>query len=256
MRVSPYIGVSGFMSANEVRAVLAVFPDCGRQLMVGVLASSKTVFGAGNSKPRRYPKPDDIASIFIDDPRCLNLVHYGADDDHDLMSILDGVMNIGGTTCHGVQVNVAWPNPKALRLFRYHNQAARIVLQIGPKCLQSWENAYEASERLASYKDVITDVLIDTSGGRGIGLDTAVLNVRWFIEACYKHLPRIGVGIAGALCAANLQHGTVAYELLSYYGMLSTDAEGKIRDDADQGGNLSIDKTAAYSRSVARLVPK
>ena len=36
-----YIGVSGFVSRAEVVSALDAFPDCRRQLMVGVLASEK-----------------------------------------------------------------------------------------------------------------------------------------------------------------------------------------------------------------------
>jgi hypothetical protein len=113
-----YIGVSGFMSSDEVRAALTVFPHHGPQLMVGVLASYKTLFGPSNSKPRRYPRPEAIDWIFLDDPRCLNLVHYGADSSEGLGLALRKAMVCGGPRCHGVQINVAWPALDELRYFR------------------------------------------------------------------------------------------------------------------------------------------
>lgn len=52
----PYIGITGFMSRDEVEEVLTVFPENStRKLMVGVLASEKTLHGPTNKWPNRYP---------------------------------------------------------------------------------------------------------------------------------------------------------------------------------------------------------
>jgi hypothetical protein len=51
--LEPYIGVTGFMSALEVEAVLAAVPsDKKYVLMAGVLASNKTLAGGSGKMAR------------------------------------------------------------------------------------------------------------------------------------------------------------------------------------------------------------
>lgn len=77
----PYIGVTGFMTRVEVRAVLETVPAGSKyRLMVGVLMSSKTLRGEQNKWPGRYPKRETVPKIFVDDPRTFNLVHYATDN--------------------------------------------------------------------------------------------------------------------------------------------------------------------------------
>ncbi|MDP3953950.1 MAG: hypothetical protein Q8Q06_00855 [bacterium] len=77
--MSPYIGITGFMSGDEVSFVLESFPNNSeRKLMVGVLASGKTIKGIPNDFLNRYPKPENMGNIFKIDKRCLNFVHLNS----------------------------------------------------------------------------------------------------------------------------------------------------------------------------------
>ena len=90
-KVGPYVGVTGFMSRTEVSEALAMVPQGStRRLMVGVLASSKTLAGQHNKWPGRYPKREAIASILTNDARALNLVHYSTDRPETLFTQLVG----------------------------------------------------------------------------------------------------------------------------------------------------------------------
>ncbi len=271
MKPESYIGVSGFMSADEVRAALAHHTS-SRRLMVGILASSKTLCGHPNRYPRRYPKPDQAGAIFVDDPRCLNLVHVapGEVPSHEQVSDGDGgwatvkmgtgripfavdlwrAMLLGGPLCHGVQVNKCWPGPSDvldIRLFRDRYPCARVVLQIGPRAMSMGVPSHSGG--LCLYQGAITDVLIDASAGRGVGLDPA-LAASW-IQRVRERLPDVGIGIAGGLSAETLRDHE---PLLRMSPGLSIDAEGQLRDDADGGGNLDLDKVAAYLRVAGDML--
>src|SRR3989344_2763546 len=85
MKRAPYIGVTGFMTPQEVRAGLRGFgASSGRKLMVGVLASSETLAGRTGKWRRRYPKIERIHEIFQAHPSALNLIHYSTDKPNTL----------------------------------------------------------------------------------------------------------------------------------------------------------------------------
>lgn len=244
-----YIGVSGLTSRAEGLAALAAFPSGGRQLMVGVLASEKTLAGQKNRYFRRYPRVESIAGIFTDDPRCLNLVHYGADapPDGDMLARL---FELAGPLCHGFQFNGAWPY--AYDLERLHERAARcgrtlrVVLQVRvPNRLGTATVAWPSP---AHYAGLFSDVLLDASGGEGRAFDYAYAET--WVEECRSRLgDKIGIGVAGGLCAETL--ATVAPLLADG---ISCDAEGRLRDGADGGGRLDLERVKAYLESVAKAV--
>ncbi len=62
MKKKPYVGVTGFMSSQEVIDTMKNinFKKAERLLMVGVLASSKTIRGGANKWPNRYPPLGEI----------------------------------------------------------------------------------------------------------------------------------------------------------------------------------------------------
>jgi len=240
--MTAYVGVSGFMRQDEVRGALAAFPDCGRSLMVGVLVSAKTLGGERNKYPNRYPLVDDIAGIFVDDPRCLNLIHYSSDvapDGGTLLRLLD----LGGPHCHGFQFNGAWPRiwdlDRLLVAAESANRGLRIVLQ-----------ARRGTDGFLlppadHYDDAATDILLDASGGRGLPLDVAAAR-----EGLSELLDwdGIGLGVAGGLCAETV--GALA-PLMAEYPGLSIDAEGRLRTAED---DLDMDKVRAYLRASADVI--
>jgi len=240
--MTAYVGVSGFMLQDEVREALAAFPDCGRSLMVGVLVSAKTLGGERNKYPRRYPLVEDIAGIFVDDPRCLNLIHYSSDvapDGGTLLRLLD----LGGPHCHGFQFNGAWPRIWHLdRLFAATEPADRhlhIVLQARREA-----DGFSLPPE-DEYCDSATDVLLDASGGRGLPLDVAAAR-----EGLLELLDwdGLGYGVAGGLCAETV--GALA-PLMAEYPGLSIDAEGRLRTAED---DLDMAKVRAYLRASADVI--
>src|SRR3989344_1694312 len=112
--MKPYIGITGFMAAREVLSVLRYFhqESYSRKLMVGILVSSKTIMGIPNRLDNRYPKPENMGSIFQSDKRCLNLIHFNTKET-ELKVVYEHLYrsrDLAGSYCHGFQLNMAWPD--------------------------------------------------------------------------------------------------------------------------------------------------
>ena len=77
----PYIGVTGFMTPEEIEALQALFgPDDSHQLMVGILVSHKTWNGIPSKYPNLFPPRARLEELVaaVDDTRAFTLFHYNA----------------------------------------------------------------------------------------------------------------------------------------------------------------------------------
>ena len=270
-RRRPYIGVTGFTHHDEVTEAVTLWRQAWgggeptHDLMIGVLASTKTLRGSSSKCPRRYPQIGDIPHIFTSAGGVLNLVHYAGDrppESEELFRLHEAV----GRQCHGFQFDWTWPERIDLVNLFGHVGRRRAVLQIGPRDVAALAEHDRASierlgRRLRPYVDgafpgnngetLATDLLLDI--GRGIVIDEARAEaiVRRVAEA------QLGddmcLGVAGGLCAETLTPGI---GVLLRAGC-SIDAEGRLRDDADGGGELDLVKVGDYLRAaVALLTPQ
>lgn len=231
--MKPYIGITGFMTQTEVRAVLgAMRKEDSRKLMVGVLASQKTVQGKENKWPHRYPRAEDIAEIFTNHAAVLNLIHYNTKEPETLYDQLMAITERGGPCLHGFQLNLAWPDPKALIAYRARYPKKIIVLQIGSAAFTSVNNyPYLLAERIAQNyecKGLADYVLLDPSGGYGKPFDTAT--ARRYLNALKARGIKCYFGVAGGLSPTTL---TLVEPLVKEFPDLSIDAEGRLRDVND-----------------------
>lgn len=244
----PYVGVTGFTTTDEVHTACSVASEVtARPLMVGVLVSAKTLRGQKNRYPLRYPPVESISHLFeAGGPNALNLIHY-CDSAPPSWGVLADLRELGGPHLHGFQFNVAWPEHGTIGklvdgFLSLCGEYPRIVLQVRPGFARKY-NAFPFGA---------TDVLLDGSGGRGTPMD-----VSWIEEASTwfrEHLPCYKIGFAGGLDADALSvagpQSTVARLIRAG---ASTDAEGRLRDDAPGGGRMDMAKVAAYIRAVASL---
>ncbi len=247
MTTTPYIGVTGFMNRTQVEQALEGFPHTPfLKLMVGVLASDKTLSGVPNSHPNSFPHPDDIAEIFVDDPRVLNLVHYNTHNQKGLARQLDTLFETAGPNCHGAQLNVTWPSPEELKWQHNAWGDKQIVLQLGREAFQSKQSPVMVARYLGIYKQLIDYVLFDMSGGFGVEIDVN-LATECLVEYLKYGLDRyFGFGLAGGLDAEKVSN---LASLLRVSQTLSVDAQGKLRSN-DQ---LDLQKVRAYIQSALRL---
>lgn len=249
MNCKPYIGVTGFTTRQEVEEALSAMPgNSQRLLMVGILASYKTLNGRAPGNPKRYPDIHAIKNIFTDHPQALNLIHYNTKETEDLMSQLNSLTEEGGSCLHGFQLNICWPPDWQLIRFRENNPDMRIVLQISEKAFGAAEySAKKLCSQINNYKDSITDVLLDSSGGTGKTLRPDFMN--YYISAIRSLCPNIGIGVAGGL-SSNTPHLIEAVAL--HYPDVSIDAEGRLRNIAND--TLEIESVKLYiKRSLSIL---
>lgn len=244
-----YIGVTGFMRKEEVQTILSALPNTRREIMIGVLASSKTLRGVPNKWINRFPPVETIKDIFCEDARALNLIHFNTDDrdtiDHQLIEMI----RLGGERLDGFQLNMVWPDPNLLRAALFMHRRLRTVLQIGTSAYRAVDaNPQKLASRLDDYKDHITDILFDPSGGLGHELNAdAGLPV---LRAVRERHPELGIGIAGGLSAETMHLiDAVAQE----FPDVNIDAEGKIREHAN--ALLDLTKTAAYITAAVQRLP-
>lgn len=250
-RIFPYIGVTGFTSPDQVWQVLEVVPPgATRKLMVGVLMSSKTMKGIPNKWPRRYPKPERVADIFIDDPRVLNLIHFNTKEPEKLFEQMIEAAEIGGPNLHGFQLNLKWPwvHPDVLWDYKQRNPGKILVLQAGQTVLEFCEHFPVRLEAAVWYYDngIVDYLLIDPSGGYGKPFDPKK-GIEYLKSLNYvggrgsRFLRQMEFGIAGGLSSDTLDY--LLADIAKGFPNTSIDAEGKLRDTGD---NLNIEKAKAY----------
>ena len=138
-----------------------------------------------------------------------------------------------------------WPDPDLLRR-AFAQRDLRIVLQIGTNAYRHVQmSPQKLAERLDAYKELVTDILFDPSGGLGheLNADAGLPALR----AVHARHPNIGLGIAGGLHAGSMH---LIHAVAREFPHINIDAEGEIRDDAD--APLNLHKTAAYIEAAVR----
>ena len=236
----PYIGVTGFVSSNEVELIcLEIFQkmvSANHLLMVGVLASSRDM---NHRRPNRYPPEDLIPMIFPRRPFLLNLIHYHTNKPEILYEELRWMTDKADANLDGFQLNMSWPNPRTIEKYCRAFSDMKIVLQIGNHALDIVHHSPGLlAEKVKEYDGLIDYVLLDESVGLGKLLD--VNKTRRYLDAITETGMDIGLGIAGGLGPATIDHISA---LLKDFPSLSIDAEGCLRDEKD---NLDVDLTLDY----------
>ncbi|OGJ57918.1 hypothetical protein A2635_03040 [Candidatus Peribacteria bacterium RIFCSPHIGHO2_01_FULL_51_9] len=238
-----YVGITGFMNCREVEQILEDFGNDRRyKVMIGVLASLKTLEGRANKWPKRYPPVQEISSIFTERPCELNLIHYATDRRDDLLDQLERMTSYGGLYQHGFQLNITWPDPRVLESYRKQHDDKIVVLQINRGCFESVGNVPgELAKKLRTeYQGLADYLLLDASGGLGKPLDIPV--TRSYIQALQDAGVDMAIAIAGGFCAENVHD---IMQLERDYWPISIDAEGKLRNEQD---DLDLRKTRSYLR--------
>lgn len=246
--MKPYVGITGFTTWQEAQAALHHYHETdlealGYDLMIGVLASRKTIQGLPNRWPGRYPKVDNISHIWPNGREALKLVHYATDEPETLMGQLKSVEELA-IALDGVQLNIAWPDPRDLvEIAAYTN-----VLQVGRGAMAACEfDPRRIADRLEGYVGCVRGVLFDTSGGRGELVDEALV-VPILRECVGRGLP-FSWGVAGGLSAATLHFVDPFFAIAP---SLSIDAEGRLR--IADGDRLNLDAVAEYLKGAEALV--
>ena len=243
----PYIGITGFMSSDDALHMLDVVPThSNRLIMVGVLASLKTMRGIQNKWPNRYPAMDKIARIFPKHPGALNLIHYNTKEKETLGEQLVAMTEFGGANMHGFQLNIAWPALDVLAEYKKAYPAKQIVLQVGGHAFEMVNNSPEQlAEQVAEYDEVAEYVLLDPSGGYGKPFNSE--RAREYLLALREKNLRIGLGVAGGLSPTTLN---LVEPLVREFPDLSIDAESRLRTPEDR---LDVNLGRAYIQKASSM---
>ncbi len=250
MRRVPYIGITGFMNRKEVEEVMSVIPEGAvHKFMVGVLASPKTISGAGNKWVGRYPLAEKIGGIFPEDKRAFNLIHYGdgLKSSEGLGKTLISVREqFGGPNMHGYQLNMAWPKGQEIAEFKEKYPEMQIVLQAGRWALEdSTESALSLMKRFReTYPNGEVDYLIlDISGGLGVPLSPSLMvtNLKIMQAAALD----VSYTAAGGLHKGNLH---LINPIVEICPDISLDAEGALRNPMDD--SLIMSEAIGYTKGA------
>lgn len=244
MRPTPYVGVTGFTSPEEVNAVLNEVPVCTalHLIMVGVLVSAKTLRGGAPKHPERYPDPERLSEIFPNPrvyPDVLNLIHFNTNDAQTLLHDMCWARELAGDACHGFQLNMPWPALNTLEIFKQQYPSTTIVLQCGAKALDAVNHdPVLLADKVRRYENVAEYVLIDPSGGEGKEFNHAFVSVAF--REIARHTPAMGLGIAGGLRSETVYRRVVPF--MQQYNC-SVDVEQGVRDADD---HLNVERVRQY----------
>lgn len=245
MNNRPYIGVTGITSRHQALTLARLLPEvCSHDLMLGVLASNKTLAGEPDLFPNQTPSRLEIEKIFPKRKGILNLLHYYTSDSIGLFHQMAYAYELAGKDCDGLQLNIAWPDSRVLQRFRKVYPKARLVLQIGRDALQEFDRDIDAcADETQKYEGIATDILFDLSGGEGKAIDP---ELAWkFTE---KALGNYGMGVAGGLEGNNL---STLKKLFRTFADCSIDAQGRLRDAND---HLDLRKAKTYVQQALALL--
>jgi hypothetical protein len=230
----PYIGITGFTEKEQVTQALDSLPSTDRKLMVGVVATYKSLRGIPMNPywQASTPYPTSIKELFLPDDRTLNLVHYSTELNRqyslfgDMIRVRDQIAGRHNHMFHGFQINMTWPNPDQIEEYRRYvgDSHDEIILQINGEALEVVDNRPNLAMGIINqYVGLVDRVLFDLSGGRGIPID--IKQARQYLRPIADKGWDLGLGVAGGLCAESLD---TIIPLLEEFPGISFDATGKL----------------------------
>ena len=227
----PYIGICDFETAEQVvrmREVLAENQVVGaeRMLMAGVMMSYKTSNGFPTKWSNVFPRKERVNRIFSAGfSDVLNTLHYADYDGVDVADCLERATVFGGTNMNAIQLDMIWPDPGVVGIYKEKHPDIRIVLQVGANAFDKIGNNPENFlAELKRYGGALDYALLDKSMGRGLGMDASWLMP--FVDAAVEALPELGIAVAGGLGPDTLH---LVEPLARKYRFISIDSQGRLR---------------------------
>lgn len=243
----PYLGITDFTSAEQVRHLLAFMHKHrkelkGRRLHVGAMTSYKVLSGRPSRWASIFPPLCDLPTIFSY-PNAYNCLHYV---DHDALTQWKDITTAIDVTDHtldAIQLDMAFPDPGMIAHGVHSSRCTlEVILQVGRKVMEMLENdPVRVADYLEDYGQVISRVLLDKSMGGGIALDPVI--IRPMIVEIHSRFPDLGIGIAGRLGPDTMEP---AEGLLKEFPFLSTDAQSQMHPNGDLTKPISMDLCERY----------
>lgn len=265
-RMKPYIGVSGLVNPEQQADLQQLFKEHGlterRTLALGVKATHKTQYLNSENKygTEWYPVGDkftdaltqgdtfNVAQIYMESTLLDTQTYKEA--------FINRVSHRGKAWLHALQFDMLpWHTSPELFGFLERTKAETnlsIVLQAHQQSMEYYRPA-ELAYTLGKYAHILDYILLDSSHGKGVRLDTAKLTP--YAEALFSAdaLSRVGIGIAGGLSGPVV--GEELPEMTQTFPELSWDAEGQLHPVAADGTRpVSLFETNSYFAASAEVL--
>ena len=223
--------------------------DSERVLHAGVMMSRKTMLGLPTKWAEVWPRKEAIAGIFSSEEvyNCLHYADYDDTPDPKLASNLIEAISYGGEKISALQLDIPWPKPSALAYAKtFCDKDLEIVLQVGGRSFEEVDNDVDKlTSKLVSYYGIADRVLLDKSMGRGVPMNT--LELIPFIRDITKHLPEMGIVVAGGLGPHTIH---LLLPIVAEYPKISIDAQGQLRFSHDAKDPIEWELAAAYLKKL------
>ena len=229
-----YIGITDFMTRAQVRRIIELYYKNdllfnNLRAHIGVMMSRKTLGLMKNKWTDAFPKREEVSGIFMRHLLAFNVLHYADYDGVDVFCNLLEAADYGGPNMDAMQLDMIWPSPVVLRMFRDEHPEIQLILQIGANALAAMQDDPTCvAERLAHYDGDVDYVLLDKSMGKGLGMDARALLP--FVRRISQTQPHIGIAVAGGLGPNTLN---LVEPIVREFPDISIDAQGRLRPNGD-----------------------
>jgi len=264
--IKPYVGLTGINTRIEAQIAAEEFIKSGFSNesshipMFGILMSYRTLNDISPKELKtpniRYPNWRPIKSRMKELAKHgLPMIHYATKEKDTLpeqvKKIFKELFHDGNlyneNICRAIQLNIVWPKPIHLEEIVKALPELSITFQLSSKA-QADYSPQEIAEKISPYKDFISYVLIDPSGGKGKEFDTdKSFNI---YNAIKEKFPSLVLGFAGGLTGDNIKEKCSS--LISKIGKnFCIDAEGGLRVqesylDEQYTDDLDLEKMRKY----------
>lgn len=251
----PYIGITDFMTFEQVQRMLTVFNSNlgltqNRRLHVGVMMSYKTLHDIETKWTRAFPVKEIIAEIFGSD-ETMNCLHYADYKSVDVLQSFCRAIEFGGKGINALQLDMVWPYPHEIaEAVRASNKKLEIILQVGENAITQARNSpQEVVERLRDYEGIIHYVLLDMSMGRGLGMSTSRLFP--FVRVIKEAFPGLRIAVAGGLGPESIN---LVEPLYKEFPDISIDAQSRLRPSCNALDPIDWDMGEEYLVESLKLL--
>lgn len=262
MAAKAYVGITGPVNVQETRDICREFSKAGYTLetshipMLGFLVSYKTLNGQATLN-RRYPPVSTLSELLqTTEGKVLTMVHCNSKEmdslSNQVAQIFREVYEKG--LCRAIQLNLVWPDLSQVAKIKEQHPKMQIVFQASHTAMDG-KTPTQIATGIKTYGNLISYVLIDPSGGRGIpfDLESSVAIYSELREQC----PDLTIGFAGGFTGENV--APRLKDLIQQIGEINfcIDAEGGLRDKITSAYGddlLNLKKVREYLQSAASVL--
>jgi hypothetical protein len=218
------------------------------------MMSRKTLLGEPTKWASVFPKKEIVSDI-LSHPNVYNCLHYAdygdLGVDANLVDTLHCVADYGGSHLDAIQLDMIWPDPRALERFKKAKEC-ELILQIGKRAFRDISSdASLLVSKLGEYNGIVERLLFDMSGGEGREMQTEWLLS--YLRIAREHFSGFSFGVAGGLGPYSVH---LLEPLLSEFPHISIDAQGQLRNSANSMDPIDWWRAEKYIEEAMRILDR